>query len=276
VPPWAAGRECPHGRSGVTSSVEAAAGVDVGRVWLIGAGNMGGALLGRWRLAGFDPVVVDPHLDAPLPPTGTPDTIVLAVKPQVWRAVTADLAYLVRPGMFVVSVMAGVTLAALAERFPGATVARAMPNTPAARGQGITGLLAPAADMGQRAQLETLFAAAGATVWLDDEGDFDALTAVSGSGPAYVFAFVEALAAAGEAVGLAPALAARLATATLVGAASLLGDGDDPASLRAAVTSPNGTTAAGLAALMPGLDPLLRDTVAAAAARSRAMAASFT
>ncbi len=252
-----------------------AAGADIGRVWLIGAGNMGGALLGRWRLAGFDPVVVDPRLDAPLPPTGVPKIVVLAVKPQVWRAVTDDIAARVGPGVLMVSVMAGVTLAALAERFPGATVARAMPNTPASRGQGITGLLAPTADDRERERLETLFAAAGATVWLDNEADFDALTAVSGSGPAYVFAFVEALTAAGVAAGLAPALAARLATATAIGAAALL-DHDDPAALRAAVTSPNGTTAAGLAVLMPGLDPLLRETVAAAAARSRAMAASFT
>ena len=252
------------------------AAADIGSVWLIGAGNMGGALAGRWHGAGFDPVVVDPRLEAPLPATGTPDTLILAVKPQVWRAVTADLIDRVAPDTLVVSVMAGVTLAALTERFPGATVARAMPNTPAARGHAITGLLAPAADAGERARLERLFAAAGTTVWLDDEADFDALTAVSGSGPAYVFAFVEALAAAGEKAGLTPALAARLATATLVGAAALLGDEADPAALRAAVTSPNGTTAAGLATLIPGLDPLLRATVAAAAARSRAMAASFT
>ena len=101
------------------------------------------------------------------------------------------------------------------------------------------------------------------------EADFDVLTAVSGSGPAYVFAFAEALAAAGTAAGLDSGLAARLAVATVTGAAALLADGGDPAALRAAVTSPNGTTAAGLAALMPALDPALRETVAAAAARSR-------
>lgn len=247
-----------------------------GSLWLVGAGNMGGALLGRWRAAGRTVVVGDPRLGLRLPDDGMAETVVLAVKPQVWIAATALLGERIGAGALVVSVMAGVTLAALAARFPGATVARAMPNTPAARGHAITGLLAPAADAGERARLERLFAAAGTTVWLDDEADFDALTAVSGSGPAYVFAFVEALAAAGEKAGLTPALAARLATATLVGAAALLGDEADPAALRAAVTSPNGTTAAGLATLIPGLDPLLRATVAAAAARSRAMAASFT
>ena len=165
--------------------------------------------------------------------------------------------------------MAGVTLAALADRFPGAAVARAMPNTPAAVGHGITGLFSTDATTAERRWLEALFGHAGATVWLDVEADFDAVTAVSGSGPAYVFAFIEALAAGGEAAGLAPALALRLATATMTGASALAADGAPPADLRAAVTSPNGTTAAGLAVLQPRLGPLLRETVAAAAARSR-------
>ena len=117
---------------------------------------------------------------------------------------------------------------------------------------------------------EALFSAAGATVWLEDEADFDAVTAVSGSGPAYVFAFVEALAAAGVAAGLDPGLAARLARATVTGAAALAAlDATPAADLRARVTSPGGTTAAGLAVLVPGLDPLLEATVRAAAARSR-------
>lgn len=240
-------------------------------LWLIGAGNMGGALLGRWAAAGFAPVVADPRLGLYLPDGGTPDIVVLAVKPQVWQAATAVLGERVGAETVVVSVMAGVTLAALAVRFPGATVARAMPNTPASLGRGITGLFSENANPAEQARLETLFAAAGATVWLDTEADFDALTALSGSGPAYVFAFVEALAAAGTSAGLASALAAKLAAATMTGAAALIAAGGEPATLRAAVTSPNGTTAAGLAVLMPGLDALLRDTVAAAAARSRAL-----
>jgi pyrroline-5-carboxylate reductase len=238
-------------------------------LWLIGAGNMGGALLGRWRAAGIDPVVVDPRLGLHVPAAGIPATIVLAVKPQVWPAATALLGTRLGAGTLIVSVMAGVPLAALAARFPGATVVRAMPNTPAALGRGITGLFSDAADAGVRARVEALFAAAGATVWLDREADFDAVTAVSGSGPAYVFAFIEALAAAGAAAGLAPGLALRLATATVTGASALAEDGTPPADLRAAVTSPGGTTAAGLAVLLPGLGPVLRDTVAAAAARSR-------
>ena len=247
---------------------------DPGRLWLVGAGNMGGALRGRWEAAGFDLTVVDPRLGAPLPPAGTPDTLVLAVKPQVWRGVADEIAGRVGAETLVVSVMAGVTLAMLGDRFAPAAVARAMPNTPAARGAGMTGLLAPALSADRRAAVEAMFAAAGAVAWLDSEADFDALTGISGSGPAYVFAFVEALTAAGIAAGLAPDTAARLARATVTGAAALLDGHADPAALRTAVTSPNGTTAAGLAILLPALPPLLRETVAAAAARSRELAAT--
>ncbi|MGI4879926.1 MAG: pyrroline-5-carboxylate reductase family protein, partial [Janthinobacterium lividum] len=174
------------------------------------------------------------------------------------------------PGTLIVSVMAGITIAALRRRWPDARLARAMPNTPASLGRGVTGLFLEAADVDDRARLDALFAAAGATVWLDHESDFDALTAVSGSGPGYVFAFIEALAAAGEAAGLSTEVAANLARATVTGAAALA-DADDrsPAELRTAVTSPNGTTAAGLAVLTPVLGGLMRDTVAAAQLRSR-------
>ena len=241
----------------------------LGRLWLIGGGNMGGALAGRWRAAGFDPVVIDPALGTAIPPEDTPDILVLAVKPQVWLSAVEGLGERIGTATLVVSVMAGVTLAALSARFPEATLARTMPNTAAGCGAGITGLYVDNASETSRARLEQLFAPAGTTAWLDAEADFDAVTAVSGSGPAYVFAFVEALAAAGTAAGLAPDLAARLARATLTGAAALLDGGDDPAALRVAVTSPGGTTAAGLAVLTPALGPLLRDTVAAARDRSR-------
>ena len=243
---------------------------DPGRLWLIGAGNMGGALLARWRAAGFEPVVIDPALGTAIPADGTPKTLVLAVKPQVWRAATEALADRVSANTLVVSIMAGVTLAALRERFTAAKVARTMPNTPAALGRGVTGLFMDSAAAADRARLEALFAPAGASIWLDRESDFDALTAASGSGPGYVFAFIEALAAAAEAAGLAPDLAARLARATVTGAAALAdADPRTPADLRAAVTSPNGTTAAGLAVLTPALGTLLRETVAAAQLRSR-------
>jgi pyrroline-5-carboxylate reductase len=241
-----------------------------GRLWLIGVGNMGGALLARWRANGLDLVGVDPRLGSAIPADGTPDIIVLAVKPQIWWAASEALAARAGPDTLVVSIMAGVTIASLRRRFPDARLARAMPNTPAALGRGVTGLFLEAADAGDRGRLDALFAAAGATVWLDRETDFDALTAVSGSGPGYVFAFIEALAAAGEAAGLSAEVAAHLARATVTGAAALA-DADDrsPADLRTAVTSPNGTTAAGLAVLTPGLGTLMRDTVAAAQLRSR-------
>ena len=253
-----------------------------GPVWLLGAGNMGGALLARWHGAGLrDAAVIDPH-PGPLPagiaaaagppPAGSPAVLVLAVKPQVWRDAAAPLAGRVGAATLVVSIMAGVTEAAVASVFPGAAVVRAMPNTPARIGLGITALHSANADAGQRALAEALLAAVGETVWLDDEAHFDAVTAVSGSGPAYLFAFIEALGAAAAAAGLPAGLADRLALRTVIGAAALAAEpGADAAALRAAVTSPGGTTAAGLAVLsgLPGLSGLLRETVAAAQRRSR-------
>lgn len=247
-------------------------------IWLLGCGNMGGALLGRWLEDGLGPVaVIDPApralpegvLASAEPPEGRPDVLVLAVKPQVWRAAAAPLAASAGPLTLVVTVMAGVTIADIASVFPGSAIIRAMPNTPAAIGQGVTGLFTTAGDLAEGAA-EALFSPAGSTVWLDKEADFDALTAVSGSGPAYVFAFIEALAAAGAAAGLEAGLAARLARATVIGAAALAASDPTPAAqLRERVTSPAGTTAAGLAVLQPGLAPLVNATVAAAAARSR-------
>ena len=240
-------------------------------IWLLGCGNMGGALLARWRAEDMGPVaVIDPAVPGgDMPTDGRPDVLVLAVKPQVWRAAAAPLVASTGPLTLVVSVMAGVTTADIASVFAGSAIIRAMPNTPAAIGQGVTALFTTAGDLAEGAA-EALFSAAGATVWLEDEADFDAVTAVSGSGPAYVFAFVEALAAAGAAAGLDPGLAARLARATVTGAAALAAlDATPAADLRARVTSPGGTTAAGLAVLVPGLDPLLEATVRAAAARSR-------
>jgi pyrroline-5-carboxylate reductase len=234
---------------------------------------MGGALLGRWQAEDMGPVaVIDPALGSPLPPDGRPDVLVLAVKPQVWREAVVPLLDRVGPLTLVVSVMAGVTTADLASVFADSPIVRAMPNTPAAIGMGATALFTAAGDLAEGAA-EALFGPAGTTLWLTDEGDFNAVTAVSGSGPAYVFAFIEALAAAGEAAGLEAGLAARLARATVTGAAALAA-ADAAVSaeeLRRRVTSPGGTTAAGLAVLVPGLWPLATETVAAAAARSRAL-----
>ena len=235
---------------------------------------MGGALLGRWRAEDMGPVaVIDPALPgSDVLPDGRPDVLVLAVKPQVWREAVAPLANSMGPMTLVVSVMAGVTTADLATVFSGSAIIRAMPNTPAGIGAGVTALFTTAGDLAEGAA-EALFSAVGTTVWLSDEGDFDAVTAVSGSGPAYVFAFIEALAAAGEAAGLEAGLASRLARATVTGAAALAAADASisAAEFRRRVTSPGGTTAAGLAVLVPGLAPLVVDTVAAAAARSRAL-----
>lgn len=242
-------------------------------IWLLGCGNMGGALLSRWQAEDMGPVaVIDPATGGAVPPEGRPDVLVLAVKPQVWREAVMPLADRVGPLTLVVSVMAGVTTADLASVFAGSAIVRAMPNTPAAIGMGATALFTGAGDLAEGAA-EALFGPAGTTLWLTDEGDFDAVTAVSGSGPAYVFAFIEALAAAGEAAGLEAGLAARLARATVTGAAALAAaDAAVTAEeLRRRVTSPGGTTAAGLAVLMLGLWPLLTDTVAAAAARSKGL-----
>lgn len=244
--------------------------------WLIGCGNMGGALLRGWMAAGFGPWrVIDPGMKAA--PEGAvlgagdspPKLVVLAVKPQVWREVVAPLAASMN-GAVVVSVMAGVGVAALAKALPGAAIVRAMPNTPAAIRQGVTGLWT--SDAAAKALAGPLFEASGQAVWLDNEDDFDALTGVSGSGPAYVFAFIEALAAGGVAAGLSADVAMALARGTVTGAAALAAtDPAEAAELRRRVTSPGGTTAAGLGVLMPELEPLMTRTVAAAALRAKAM-----
>ena len=251
--------------------MSAAAGGVTAPIWLLGCGNMGSALLGRWRAEELGPVaVIDPAIaGAEMPTEGRPDVLVIAVKPQVWRTAVLPMKARIGPMTLVVSVMAGVGVADLAAVFPGAAIIRAMPNTPAAISAGVTALFTMSGDLAEGAA-EALFSAVGATVWLDDEADFDAVTAVSGSGPAYVYAFIEALAAAGVAAGLEAGLAMRLARGTVTGAAALAAaDATPAAELRHRVTSPGGTTAAGLAVLVPGLGPLVEATVAAAAARSR-------
>lgn len=249
---------------------------DLGTVWLLGCGNMGGALLRRWVAAGLTRVaVIDPAPRAlpegvaasAGPPEGVPDVLVIAVKPQLLAGAAAPLVARLGPETLIVSIVAGVSTATLSALFKGRQVVRTMPNTPASAGQGVTALFASG---GGRAAADTLFDAVGTTVWLDDEAQFDAVTAVSGSGPAYVFAMIEALAAAGVAVGLPPGLAGDLALRTVAGAGHLAALGEaTPAALRESVTSPNGTTAAGLAVLQPALDALMQATVAAAARRSR-------
>ncbi len=251
---------------------------------LVGCGRMGGAMLTGWLKNGIKPeavTVIDPNARPDwankgvrlneLPPEN-PAVLVLAVKPQMMTDVLLEL--VVGPETLVLSVAAGVTLAAYDRAFPGAKIVRAMPNTPAAIGRGISAIIGNAAAGAASLDLaEGLLSVVGEVVRLQDESQIDAVTALSGSGPAYVFHMIEAMTAAGVAQGLSEPLALQLARATVAGAGALaMADDTPPAALREAVTSPNGTTAAGLAILMDGetgLPPLVARTVAAAAERSR-------
>jgi pyrroline-5-carboxylate reductase len=202
--------------------------------------------------------------------------LILAVKPQSLAAVAPDLAGWIGPETRVVSIMAGVSINHLSELFATARVIRAMPNTPGALGLGITAFSASeACESGDLALARMLLAPLGVMEGPIAERHMDAVTAVSGSGPAYVFALVEAMANAGVSEGLDPDLSLRLARQTLIGAAALLGDADQsPTDLRRAVTSPKGTTEAALDVLMgdAGLGQLMRRAITAAARRSRALA----
>ena len=207
----------------------------------------------------------------------------LAVKPQVMRSVCSELSALAlaqRP--VAISIAAGITAGQLARWLGGdagstPAVVRAMPNTPALLGAGITGLFASATvDAGQRQQAERLLGAVGPTVWVEDEAQMDAVTAVSGSGPAYVFLLAEAMQAAGEAQGLPADTARALTTQTLLGAARMLVESPDPADvLRARVTSPGGTTQAAIETFEAGgLRVLVDRAVAAATERGRQLSAA--
>jgi pyrroline-5-carboxylate reductase len=265
-----------------------------GSIVLVGAGKMGGALLEGWLALGLDArtvVVMEPQpgdevraraasgvrLNPPVAAVGEASAIVIAVKPQVAADVVAGLAPLVGAGTVVLSIMAGRTLAFLERVLPaGAALVRAMPNTPAAIGRGIT-VAVPNARVSprQRDLVHALLAATGAVEWIADESLMDAVTAVSGSGPAYVFLLAEVLARAGVAAGLPAELADKLARATVAGSGELLHRSPlDPATLRENVTSPGGTTAAALDLLAgrDGLEPLLTKAVAAATKRSRELA----
>jgi pyrroline-5-carboxylate reductase len=258
---------------------------------LVGAGKMGGALIAGWLDNGLDPKAVT--VFDPSPPedslaflkragvavVAAPDSgpqaavIVVAVKPQIIKAVLPTLRPLIGGKTIGVSIAAGTTLATLEGGLGPIALVRAMPNTPAQVGRGITAAVANRqVGVPGKALVGSLLDAVGATVWLDDEALIDAVTAVSGSGPAYVFLLAECLEAAAIEAGLPPAVAAQLARATVAGAGELLHRSELPAGqLRKNVTSPNGTTAAALDVLMGegGLRPLMIKAVAAAAKRSR-------
>jgi pyrroline-5-carboxylate reductase len=262
-------------------------------ILLAGAGKMGGALLQGWLALGLSPekvAVIEP-LPSPelaalskqglrLNPShgvvGAVAAVVVAVKPQIAPEVLPALAPFVGAGTVVVSIMAGRTLGFLADSLPRAGLVRAMPNTPAAIGRGITVAVAnPLVAPEQRALVDVLLSAVGAVEWITDEALMDAVTALSGSGPAYVFLLAESMMRGGTAAGLPPALADRLARVTVAGAGELLHRSPlDSATLRENVTSPGGTTAAALEVLMGegGLERLMAAAIAAATKRSRDLA----
>jgi pyrroline-5-carboxylate reductase len=264
-----------------------------GLLVLVGAGKMGGALLDGWLRSGLDPAkvaVIEPN-PAPqiaaladrgvrLNPEATTLTrvsaVVIAVKPQIADQVMAATAPMIGASTLVVSIMAGRTLRFLSGALNNASaLVRAMPNTPAAIGRGITVAVPLRASDAQRDLAHRLLAATGTVAWVEDETLMDAVTAVSGSGPAYVFLLAEALAQAGAAAGLPQPLAEKLARETVAGAGELLYRSTlDAATLRENVTSPGGTTAAALEVLMgkDGLATLMKKAVAAATERSRKLA----
>jgi pyrroline-5-carboxylate reductase len=263
-----------------------------GTVVLAGAGKMGGAMLSGWLAQGLDAkrvVMVEPHpsddiralvakgvrLNVPASDAGNVAAFLIALKPQAFREAAPALKPYIDATTLVVSIMAGTTIASLAEAL-GGRIVRAMPNTPAAIGRGIAvAVAAKNVSAAQRQAADSLLRATGSVEWVEDENLIDAVTAVSGSGPAYVFLLAEELARAGVAAGLPEALAAKLARETVAGSGELLHRSDlDAATLRQNVTSPGGTTAAALQVLMgkDGLQSLLTRAVAEATRRSKELA----
>ncbi len=266
------------------------------KLLLVGCGKMGGAMLEGWLSQGVpaaDIVVAEPA-EALRPKTPgiravgstaevreTPQVVVLAVKPQSMDGVLPDLARFAAPGSgqgaVFLSIAAGKTLGYFAGHLGAAAkLVRSMPNTPAAVRQGITVATAgPGVSEAEKKRCHALLEAVGQVLWVDDEALMDPVTALSGSGPAYVFLLVEAMAAAGAKIGLAPEMAMQLARATVAGSGELLRQSAEPASqLRVNVTSPGGTTAAALAVLMAndGIQPVFDKALAAASARSKELA----
>lgn len=256
-------------------------------VYLVGGGRMGSALLNGWLAGGLAAQAV--YVQEPQPsealkktgvhlveadrPSGSVSVLVLAVKPQLAPNILPSLSALIGPDTLIVSLMAGRSLASLRSLCGGTGIyVRSMPNTPAMLGKGITALVCDQAiSSSARDRAQALMASVGKTVWVENEAEIDAVTALSGSGPAYVFLLVEAMASAGEKLGLSPEIAMALARATIIGGGAMLEAGSESAAqLRENVTSPGGTTAAALSVLMgtQGLEQLM--TAAMTAARDRA------
>ncbi|MCT8003020.1 pyrroline-5-carboxylate reductase [Sphingomonas sanguinis] len=258
-----------------------------GPIWLIGCGNMAGAMLRRWLDAGLDPrqvtVITRSGRGAPegvrsltaLPVDETPTTLMLGFKPQQLDDIAPTLAHL-RPALLL-SILAGVEEQALASRIAAQAIVRMMPNLPVAIGQGVTALYTRSTDPAVRAAAEALATPLGIAPWIEDETRFDAVTALAGCGPAFVFRFIDALAQAGVGLGLSPELAQRLALATVDGAGAMAMIADaPPAVLADRVASPGGSTREGLNILDAGdaLSKLMAETLAASERRNREMAAA--
>lgn len=264
----------------------------MGKLLLVGCGKMGGAMLEGWLARGLKPadVVVAEPAEAIRPNrpglravvssaevSETPEIVVLAVKPQAMDGVLPDLKRFADKGSVFLSIAAGKTLRYFADHLgQGAKVVRSMPNTPAAVRQGITvATAAPGVSAAEKKRCHELLEAVGQVLWVDDEALLDPVTALSGSGPAYVFLLVEAMAAAGAKLGLTTDMAMQLARATVAGSGELLKQSSDAASqLRINVTSPGGTTAEALKILMAedGIQKVFDKALAAASRRSKELA----
>ena len=264
-------------------------------ILLLGCGKMGGAMARAWLppnqndfLTSLtiikpspvdDPILLnDPrcHWAASITGQSPPDVLVLGIKPQIMADIVPSCRAIIGPDTIVISLAAGKTLASLKEWLGPCAIVRTMPNTPAAIGHGVTAAIAtPNTTTTQKQSVETLLSAIGMVEWLDDENQMDAVTAMSGSGPAYVFLLIEAMTKAGESLGLNPDMALRLAQATVQGSGNLAAQSlDHPTKLRQNVTSPGGTTAAALAILMAtgGMPDLLQQAMRAAVKRAGELA----
>lgn len=261
---------------------------------LVGAGNMGGAILRGWIENKVDPAnifVSDPglpdefkaYLDdhsvkygAAMPEGMKAAVLMIAIKPQMMEKVLPSLVSGTDDGTLIVSIAAGTTISKMKSFLPLGKIIRTMPNTPAMVGRGITGIAAEAGiDASSRDEITKLLEVCGSVVWLDNEAQIDAVTALSGSGPAYVFLLAECMAEAGRKVGLNRDIAMKLACETVSGAGELMRQSDDDANiLREKVTSPGGTTAAALSVLMAegGMQELFDTAIAAAKLRSEELA----
>lgn len=255
---------------------------------IIGCGNMGGAMLRGWIAAGRSPslfTVIDPaaqdlpegvrHVSSADALDEVFDTVLIGIKPQMLDSLAPDIRQRIAPGALVISILAGTMKPTLASLFPDTRIVRLMPNLSAELGLSPLGLFSPNLSVAEREALNAFVRPLGTPVWIEDESQMDAVTALAGSGPAFVYRFIDAMAKGGVAAGLPEDTSARLALATVEGAARLAAESSaSPSTLAQRVTSPGGTTAAGLAVLdaEDGLSKLVEETLKAARDRGRELA----